>query len=75
MSTITVPDELARKLEVAASARGTTADALATELLEGHIPDGAARSRRKPRLIGIGGSGTGTTHRIDELLTEGFDKS
>ena len=75
MSTLTVPDELHRKLKAAASARGTTADALATELLEGHVPEHPAVPRRRPRLLGIGASGTGTTHRIDELLAEGFGKS
>ncbi|HKY16336.1 MAG TPA: hypothetical protein VJM33_15525 [Microthrixaceae bacterium] len=75
MSTISVPDELARKLEAAAAARGTTADALATELLEGHVLDDAPTPRRRPRLVGIGASDGGTSHRIDELLAEGFGKS
>lgn len=72
MSTITVPDELGRKLEAAAAERGTTVDELATELLEGHDLAPATPSRRRPRFIGIGASGTGTSHRIDELLATGF---
>ena len=75
MSTITVPDELARKLAAAAAERGTTADALATELLEGHVLEDSPTPRRKPRLVGIGASDRGTSHRIDELLAEGFGKS
>jgi hypothetical protein len=75
MSTISVPDELARKLAAAAAERGTTADALATELLEGHVLEDSPTPRRKPRLRGIGASDGGTSHRIDELLAEGFGKS
>lgn len=75
MSTISVPDELARRLEAAALARGTTADALATELLEGHVLDDTPTSRRSLRLIGIGASDGGTSDRIDELLADGFGQS
>ena len=75
MSTISVPDELARRLEAAAVARGTTADALATELLEGHVLDDIPPSRRSLRLIGIGASDGGTSDRIDELLAGGFGRS
>lgn len=75
MPTISVPDELARKLQAAAAARGTTADALATELLEGHVLDDTPAPHRKSRLLGIGASDGGTSHRIDELLAEGFGKS
>ncbi len=73
-STLHVPDELARKLEVAAAARGTTADALATELLEGHVLD-TAGERSKLAFVGIGASGDGISHQIDELLAEGFGRS
>ncbi len=75
MSTISVPDELARKLEAAAAARGTTVDALATELLEAHVLEDTPTHRRTPRLVGIGASDGGTSHRIDELLAEGFGES
>lgn len=40
VAAVTTPDELARKLEAAAAARGTTLDALATELLEGLVHAG-----------------------------------
>ena len=56
MSTISVPDELARKLAAA-------------DFEDSPTP------RRKPRLLGIGASDGGTSHRIDELLAEGFGKS
>lgn len=75
MSTISVPDELARRLEAAALARGTTADALATELLEGHVLDDTPTPRRSLRLIGIGASDGGTSHRVDDLLADGFGQS
>ncbi|MBV6509705.1 MAG: hypothetical protein JJLCMIEE_02803 [Acidimicrobiales bacterium] len=73
--TINVPDELARKLEAAAAARGTTVDALATALLEGHVLDDTPAARRPPRLVGIGSSDAGTSHQIDEFLAEGFGES
>jgi hypothetical protein len=75
VATIRVPDELALRLEAAAVAGGTTADALATELLEGHLPDDTPRPRRAPRLVGTGASGSGTSHRIDEMLAEGFGRT
>jgi hypothetical protein len=38
--------------EAAADACGTTADALATELLEGHVPGDAPKTRRAPASPG-----------------------
>jgi hypothetical protein len=73
-STLHVPEELARKLEAAAAARGTTADALATELLRGHILDTPAE-QPKLAFVGIGASGDGISHQIDELLADGFGQS
>lgn len=73
-STLHVPDELARKLEAAAAARGTTADALATELLRGHVLDISAE-QPKLAFVGIGASGDGISHQIDDLLADGFGQS
>ena len=73
-SKLKVPDELARKLEAAAAARGTTADALATELLESHVLD-ASDKRSKLAFVGIGASGDGISHQIDDLLAEGLGQA
>ncbi|MDW3216248.1 MAG: hypothetical protein R8G01_19810 [Ilumatobacteraceae bacterium] len=73
-STLHVPDELARKLAAAAAARGTTADELATELLRGHVLD-APSEQPKLAFVGIGASGDGISHQIDELLADGFGQS
>lgn len=76
MSTISVPDELGRKLNAAASSRGLSVDELATEVLEEHVVDPSpAPRRRKLAFAAIGSSGEGITHRIDELLADGFGRS
>ncbi len=73
-STLHVPDELARKLEAAAAARGTTADELATELLQGHVLD-TPSEQPKLAFVGIGASGEGISHQIEDLLADGFGQS
>jgi hypothetical protein len=79
---ITLPDEMVRRLESVAAARGETIEELALEaldvspLLTDPTPvEGQARPRRRLALAGIGSSGgPGISDRIDELLAEGFGR-
>jgi hypothetical protein len=71
-----VPDDIARRLEAAAAARGLTADALATEVLSSHIPEVSAPSqRRRLSFAGIGASTQGISHQVDALLADGFGRA
>jgi hypothetical protein len=76
---ITLPDEMVRRIEAVAAARGETIEALALEaldvspLLDATPQDGVERPRRRRlSFVGIGASDGGTSHRIDELLADGF---
>jgi plasmid stability protein len=73
--TVNVPDGVARRLEAAAAARGVTAEELAAEVLADNVPDvDEAPRRRRLSFVGIGASKHGTSHRIDELLADGFGR-
>jgi len=68
-----VPDDIARRLETAAAARGLTADELATEVLSSHVPEVSALSqRRRLSFAGVGASTQGISHQVDALLADGF---
>jgi hypothetical protein len=73
---VTVPDDVARRLEAAAAARGIGVHELAVELLAEHTPEPSrpTEARRRLVLAGIGASGTGLSHRIDEMLADGFGR-
>ena len=73
---VTVPDGVARRLEAAAAARGISVDEIATEVLAAHTPEPSypMQARRHLALTGIGASGHGLSHRIDELLADGFGR-
>lgn len=73
--TVNVPGEIARRLEAAAAARGVTAEELAAEVLTENAPDvDAAPRRRKLSFAAIGASHHGISHRVDELLADGFGR-
>ncbi len=73
--TVNVPGEIARRLEAAAAARGVTAEELAAEVLTENAPDvDAVPRRRKLSFAGIGASQHGISHRVDELLADGFGR-
>ena len=73
--TVNVPDDVARRFEVAAAERGVTVEELAAEVLSDHVPEvGDVRRRRKLSFAGIGASKHGITHQIDELLADGFGR-
>lgn len=73
---VTVPDDVARRLEAAAAARGISIDEIATEVLAAHTPEPShpMHARRQLALAGIGASGHGLSHRIDEMLADGFGR-
>jgi hypothetical protein len=65
--TVTVPDELARRLQAAAAARGVSVEQLAVEVLSGvdtPIDDGEARAALEA-FIGAG-AGDGTRFEIHD---------
>lgn len=78
---IKLPDELARRIEAVAAARGENAEDVALEAL-GSSPmlapessAGAQPVRRRLALAGIGSTGgPGISTRIDELLADGFGR-
>ncbi len=73
--TVNVPDEVARRLEAAAVARGVTVEELAVEVLTDNAPAiKAAPRRRHLEFVGIGASKDGISHQIDELLADGFGR-
>lgn len=77
--TIKLPTDVQRRLEVEAARRGVGIEVVIAELA-GTLPDvaGPIPGTQVPRtlsFVGIGASGEGTSHRIDELLAEGFGRS
>ncbi|MDO8391263.1 MAG: hypothetical protein Q7V57_12315 [Actinomycetota bacterium] len=73
--TLNVSDDIARRLEAAAAARGVTVEELAAEVLTDHVPDvdGASR-RRHLSFAAIGASKHGISHQVDDLLADGFGR-
>lgn len=66
-TTISLPEELLRRLRLIAAERGTSMAALIREALE----EQAARDRPRPRSLGIGASGhTDTARRTAEQRPE-----
>ena len=58
-TTISLPDELLRRLRIAAAEKGTSMAALIREALE----EKSAQQRPKPRSLGMGDSGYSHTAR------------
>jgi len=63
----------------AALARGVAADVIVSEAVDHALPAALAsevpQPRRRLALTGIGESESGLSHRIDEMLAEGFGRS
>lgn len=73
--TVNVPEDVARRLEAAAAARGVTVEEIAAEVLTEHASDvGDAPRRRHLSFAGIGASKHGISHQVDELLADGFGR-
>jgi predicted transcriptional regulator len=74
---VDLPDELAERVNLAASARGVTAEVIVAEAVAQVLPNPALPvdgPRRRLALAGIGKSESGLSHRIDEMLAEGFGR-
>jgi len=73
--TIELPAEAEARLEAEAARRGITLDQLVADLAAS-LPDETADEHR-PELtfLAAGASKAGITHRIDELLADGFGRS
>lgn len=74
--TLRIPDDLVARLEAVAAARGISVEKLAVELLAEHTTpaEPPVSGRRRLALAGVGASGQGISHRIDELLADGFGR-
>lgn len=70
--TLDLPAEAQARLEAEAARRGITLAQLVADLAAG-LP-GNNTETRQPKLafVGAGASKAGITHRIDELLADGF---
>ena len=75
---VELPDALAAKVVSLASKRGMTVDAVVVEAVEQAVSAAptaeAVPPRRRLALSGVGSSTSGLSHRIDELLAEGFGR-
>ncbi|MFM2072779.1 MAG: hypothetical protein RLZZ623_3043 [Actinomycetota bacterium] len=70
---VNVSDDVVRRLEAVAHARGVTVEELAAEVLTENAPHvDAAPRRRHLSFAGIGASEQGISHQVDELLADGF---
>ena len=72
---VNVSDDVVRRLEAAALARGVTVEEFAAEVLTDNAPDvDAVPRRRHLSFAGIGASKHGISHQVDDLLADGFGR-
>lgn len=72
---VNVSDDVVRRLEAAALARGVTVEELAAEVLTHNAPAvDAVPRRRHLSFAAIGASKQGISHQVDELLADGFGR-
>ncbi|HUZ84116.1 MAG TPA: hypothetical protein VMU66_05440 [Gaiellales bacterium] len=74
-----LPEELARRVEAAAAARGVPAEQVALEAIDAqldtHLGVSAASGRRRLAFASIGASGSARgAAEADELLAQGFGR-
>ena len=70
--TVELPDDVIRRLRAAAAARGISIEQLAVEALARVTAETEPAASVKLAFIAAGASAEGITHRIDELLADGF---
>ncbi|HQZ34270.1 MAG TPA: hypothetical protein PK020_07580 [Ilumatobacteraceae bacterium] len=72
---VNVSDDVVRRLEAVAHARGVTVEELAAEVLTENAPHVDAEPRRRHLSFArIGASEQGISHQVDELLADGFGR-
>jgi hypothetical protein len=71
--TLNISDDIVRRLEVAAQLRSVTLEELAVQVLTDNTPHITQNpQQRRMSFIGIGASEQGITHRIADILADGF---
>ncbi|MBI2683844.1 MAG: hypothetical protein HYX33_00385 [Actinobacteria bacterium] len=70
---VDLPAEALRRLEVEAARRGVSIDVVIAELAD-TLPAESKTGRRRLAIVGVGASGSGISHRIDEILADGFGR-
>ncbi len=73
--TIELPDDAHARLQAEASRRGITFEQLIAEIADTLPAEPVKAPVRGLAFIGAGASRVGITHRIDELLADGFGQS
>lgn len=71
--TVDLPAEALQRLEAEASRRGVSIGVVIAEFAD-TLPVERPPGRRRLAIVGVGASGEGTSHRIDELLADGFGR-
>jgi hypothetical protein len=71
--TLDLPDHVVRRLAAEADRRGVPLADVVTELVD-HLPPTAEPPNRRLAFVGVGASAAGITHRIDDVLDEGFGR-
>lgn len=71
--TLDLPEEVLQRLTAEAKRRGVALADVVTDLATQLLPADRPR-RRRLAFVGAGASTSGITHRIDQLLDEGFGR-
>jgi hypothetical protein len=71
---VELPEEAVRRLRAEAGRRGVSVEQLIAELAS-ELPGEGSGPGRRPALVGVGASESGTTERIEEILAEGFGRN
>jgi hypothetical protein len=73
--TFDLPESVVSRLTAEADRRGVEVTAVIADLAQHLPPEGASTTRRRLAFIGVGGSGTGITPRMADLLSDGFGRN
>ena len=72
--TVELPEDVLRRLRAAAAARGISVEQLAVETLAQVPAESEPATDSKLAFLAAGASAEGISHRIDELLADGFGR-
>ena len=70
---VDLPEEAVRRLRAEADRRGLSVEGLIAELAS-ELPPPSSGPGRRPAFVAVGASETGTSHRVEEILAEGFGR-